>query len=175
MTTPQRVVAGVSVISAVVAGLISRRLFPLLSSDNDEAIYRLQAQTLARGHLFPPAPAPAASFTPWLAAVVGHHYVLKYTPFVSGVYAASLWLTGSFVPALALVAAAAVWVTFALARELLGDDGAAALAAVLVGASPLATKAQRARPEPARSELGGGRTPRRSSQANASRSTTVGR
>jgi len=137
MNTPRRVLAAVSIFSAVVAALVSRRLFPLLSSDNDEAIYRLQAQTMAHGHLFPAAPAPPASFTPWLAAVVGHHYVLKYTPFVSGLYALSLWLTGSFVPAMALVAAAAVWVTYALANELLGDDWAAALAAIVVGASPL--------------------------------------
>jgi 4-amino-4-deoxy-L-arabinose transferase-like glycosyltransferase len=131
------VVAVAAGLSAVVAVLLSVLLFPHLSINNDEPIYRLQAQALADGHLFPPAPSPADSFTPWLAVVRDGHYVLKYTPVVPGLHAISLALTGGFAAGLALLAAAGVVVTYLLGCEVLGDRKVAALAAVLWALSPL--------------------------------------
>ena len=68
LSRPARLVAVVATLSAVVAVLLARQVFPYLSIDNDEALYRLQAQVLAQGHLLPVAPRPPESFTPWLAA-----------------------------------------------------------------------------------------------------------
>jgi hypothetical protein len=134
---PARLVTALSLLSAVVAVVVSRLVFPSLSIDNDEAIYRYQAQALAHGHLFPPAPNPPASFTPWLAAIVDHHYVMKYTPLMPGFLAASLRLTGSYSPILALIAAAMVTMTYLLAVEVLDNRRVAVLAAAMMAASPL--------------------------------------
>nr|MDT0667316.1 glycosyltransferase family 39 protein [Micromonospora sp. DSM 115978] len=65
------------------------------------------------------------------------HYVLKYTPFVPGLFAASLVLTGGVTAALALVAGAAVVVTYLLGSEVFGDRRVAAVAATLLAGSPL--------------------------------------
>lgn len=134
---PALVVAVTAVLSGVVAVLLSAFLFPHLSINNDEPLYRLQAQALAEGHLFPPATDPAGSYTPWLGYVDGHHYVLKYTPVIPGLYALSLLLTGGFATGLALLAAAGVVITYLLACEVLVDRRVAALAAVLWAVSPL--------------------------------------
>ncbi len=130
-------VAIAAVLSALAAVLINHYLFPYLSINNDEALYRLQAQTLAGGQLFPSAPTPAQSYAPWLAAVVDGHYVLKYTPVVAGLFALSLVLTGGTAAGLAFVVAAAVVATYHVGIELLGDRRAAAVAAWLLALSPL--------------------------------------
>jgi hypothetical protein len=127
----------VALTAAAVAVGTARLLFPHLSIDNDEPLYLLQAQALADGHLFPPAPEPAGSYRPWLAVTDGDRYVLKYTPVVPGLLAASLRLTGSVLPALALVAAAGVGFSWLLARELYGSPRVAAVAAALFAGSPL--------------------------------------
>jgi hypothetical protein len=119
------------------AALLSRLVFPYLSIDNDEPLYRLQAQVIANGHLFPSAPAPKGSYVPWLAAVHDGHYVLKYTPLVPGWHALSYLLTGGFALGLAVLAALLVVVTYRLALELLGQPWVALLAAGLTALSPL--------------------------------------
>lgn len=134
---PALVVAVTAVLSAVLAVLLSVLLFPHLSINNDEPIYRLQAQALAKGHLFPPATSPPDSYTPWLGYVDGSHYVLKYTPVVPALHALSLVLTGGFAAGLGLLAALGVVVTYLLGCEVLGDRRVAALAAVLWALSPL--------------------------------------
>jgi hypothetical protein len=130
-------VAALAVLAAVVAVLVKYLLFPYLSVNNDEALYRLQAQTLASGRLFPVAGNPTASFAPWLAIARHGHYVLKYTPFVPALFALSLLVTGAFGPGLAVIAAAAVVVTYRLGLALFGDRRVAAVAATLFTASPL--------------------------------------
>ncbi|ONH61173.1 hypothetical protein CcI49_07535 [Frankia sp. CcI49] len=137
ISAPGRYVAVLAVLSATVAVVLRHNLFPYLSINNDEVIYLTQARAMAGGHLFPAAPDPAASYAPWLAAVSDGHYVLKYTPFVPGLFALGLLLTGSISPVLALVAAAAVVVTYLFGVELSGDRRVAALAATLLAFSPL--------------------------------------
>ncbi|MGF7237726.1 MAG: glycosyltransferase family 39 protein [Frankia sp.] len=132
-----RLVAVVALLSGIAAVVLKHALFGHLSVDNDEALYRFQAQTIASGHLFAPAPQPAGSYAPWLAAVSHGHYVLKYTPIIPAILAVSLVLTGSAAAALAVVAAAAVVVTYLLGTELLGDRRVAAAAAILFACSPL--------------------------------------
>ncbi|WP_131769817.1 glycosyltransferase family 39 protein [Candidatus Protofrankia californiensis] len=137
VSRPGWTVAVAALLSAVAAVLINQHLFPYLSINNDEALYRLQAQTLAGGDLFPSAPPSAESYAPWLATVVDGHYVLKYTPVIAGLLALSLVITGGTAAALAFVAAAAVGVTYLVGIELLNDRRAAAVAAWLLALSPL--------------------------------------
>lgn len=124
-------------LSAVTAVLVKYLLFRHLSIDNDEALYSLQAKTIASGHLFPRAPLPTGSYAPWLAAVADGHYVLKYTPVIPTFFAASIAVTGGTYLALAIVVAAAVVVTYLLGVEVLDDRRAAAVAATLLAVSPL--------------------------------------
>ena len=53
------IVALLAIASAIGSGLLSKLVFPLLSIDNDEPLYRLQAQVIAGGHLFPASPKPS--------------------------------------------------------------------------------------------------------------------
>jgi hypothetical protein len=123
--------------SAIGAVVMAMAVFPYGSVNDDEAIYRLQAHTLASGHLFTAAPDPALAFRPWLAALVQHHYVLKYTPVEAAVLAASHLVTGSYVPGLAGTVVALVVATWLLALELLGNPLEALVATALVACSPL--------------------------------------
>lgn len=132
-----RYVAVLALLAAVLALVVKYLLFPYLSVNNDEALYRLQAQTLAAGRLFPVAGDPAASYAPWLAVPSDGHYVLKYTPFVPALFALSLLVTGGFGAGLAVIAAAAVVVTYRLGLALFDDRRVAAVAATLFTASPL--------------------------------------
>lgn len=134
---PRFAVLIAALLSAAAAAGLSHTVFAHLSVNNDESVYLLQAQAFAAGHLFPVAPHPAASFTPWLGVIHGDHYVLKYTPVVAGFLAVSLVLTGGYVAALACWAAALVGATFLLAKEATGNRTAAAIAAVLLSASPV--------------------------------------
>ncbi len=134
---PSLAVAVLALLSAAAALVLSRAVFPHLSIDNDETIYRLHADAVAHGRLFVPAPEPPDAFRPWLAAVSGDHYVLKYSVLFPALLAASQALTGDFGLALAGVAAGVVVMTWLLAREVLGGDGEALVAAALVALSPL--------------------------------------
>ena len=126
-----------AVASAAAAVVLSRSVFPFLSVDNDDAINRLQADAIANGHLFMPTLGLPDALRPWLAAVVDNHFVLKYTPVVPAMIAVSEVLTGGTSAYLALLAAAAVVMTYLLAVEVLGDRVEALVATVLVAASPL--------------------------------------
>ncbi|WP_076813187.1 glycosyl transferase [Pseudofrankia asymbiotica] len=132
-----RYVVVLALVAAALALVVKYLLFPYLSINNDEALYRLQAQTLAAGRLFPVAGDPASSYAPWLAVPSHGHYVLKYTPFVPALFALSLLVTGGFGLGLAAVAAAAVGVTYRLGLALFDDRRVAAVAATLFTASPL--------------------------------------
>lgn len=130
-------VGALALMAAITAVVLSRTVFAHLSINNDEGIYRLQADALAHGHLFGPAPHPADAFRPWLAAIVDGHYVLKYTPVYPAVLALSAVVTGGPLLALAAVVAGAVAMTYLLAVEVLGDRREAVVAAGLFAASPL--------------------------------------
>jgi 4-amino-4-deoxy-L-arabinose transferase-like glycosyltransferase len=127
----------ITLFSAVATVVMARLVFPNGSVNDDEAIYRLQAHTIASGHLFPAAGNPPQAFVPWLAAIRGHHYVLKYTPVEAAWLAASHVLTGSYLPALVVTVVALVVATWLLALELLGNEKEALIAAALVATSPL--------------------------------------
>ncbi len=130
-------VAALAVAAAVWALVGSRWLFPHLSDDHDEGLYLLQATALADGDLFPAAPRQADAFRPWLSVVSDDRYVLKYTPVHAAVLAAGIRLAGSPRFSLALVAAGIVLLSYALAREVLGDRNLAVVASAFLAASPL--------------------------------------
>ncbi|HEX2063072.1 MAG TPA: glycosyltransferase family 39 protein [Acidimicrobiales bacterium] len=122
--------------TAVWAVVGSRQVFPYLSDDHDEGLYLLQADALADGHLFPPAPRHPDAFTPWLSVLSEDKYVLKYAPVHASVLAVGVRL-GSARWALGLIAAGVVALSYALAREVLGDRKLAAVATAFLALSPL--------------------------------------
>jgi hypothetical protein len=130
-------VAVLAVVSAIVAVVLSRTVFPFLSINNDEPVNRLFADAIAHGRLFPPTGGFGNAFRPWLAAVSDGHFVLKYTPVVPAFMALSLALTGGTDVYLAVVAGATVVMTFLLAEEVLGNRREALVATALVVLSPL--------------------------------------
>ncbi len=115
----------------------SRQLFPYLSEDHDEGLYLLQANALAEGHLFPPAPKHAEAFRPFLSVLSDGRFVLKYAPVHASILAVSVRLTGEARPALALIAVGVLVLTYALAKEVLGEPFLAALATAFLALSPL--------------------------------------
>ena len=116
----------------------SKWLFPYLSVNHDEAVYRLQADALFHGHLFPVAPAQHyQAFQPWLSAYRNGHFIPKYAPVHASVLAAGRWLTGTDRAGLGIIAAGAVLATFAVARQVLEDERWATVACGLLAASPL--------------------------------------
>lgn len=126
-----------AVAAGVVAMVLSQTVFSHLSVNDDESVYLLQARALAHGHLFPPAPKPASSFTPWLGVLRGGHYVMKYLPTLPAAMALSLLLTGGLAGLMACSAAGLVLATFSLGKRTIGNRREAAIGAVLTAASPL--------------------------------------
>ncbi|MDP8975975.1 MAG: glycosyltransferase family 39 protein [Actinomycetota bacterium] len=126
----------VAVAAAMWAVVASRQVFPYLSDDHDEAIYLLQADALAHGHLFPPAPKHPEAFRPWLSVLSGDKYLLKYSPVHASFVAVGIVL-GSHRIALGLIAGGVVVLSYLLAKEVLGDRPQAALASAFLALSPL--------------------------------------
>ena len=133
---PLVVVLALALAAGVWAVAGSHHVFRYLSDDHDEGLYLLQADALAEGHLFPPAPEQPDAFTPWLSVLRDGKYVLKYAPVHASILALGVAL-GSARWSLGLIAAAVVVMTYALAREVLGDRRLAVLAAAFLALSPL--------------------------------------
>ncbi|HEX9529492.1 MAG TPA: hypothetical protein VF954_00040, partial [Acidimicrobiales bacterium] len=135
-----RVRAGVALLAAAAgawAVAASRAIFPFGSINHDEAVYRLQADTLTHGHLFPVAPPHPAAFLPWLSAYRAGHFIPKYAPVHATVLAVGRLLAGTDRAGLAIIAASAVAATYLVGVEVLGDKVQALAAAGLLLASPL--------------------------------------
>jgi 4-amino-4-deoxy-L-arabinose transferase-like glycosyltransferase len=134
---PAAIVLLLAVGAALWALMGSQRLFTYLSDDHDEGLYLLQANALAEGHLFPPAPGDADAFRPFLSVVSDGRFVLKYAPVHASILAVGIRLTGDARPALAVIAAGVVVLSYGLAKEVLGDRMLAALASAFLALSPL--------------------------------------
>ena len=95
-------------------------VFPFGCWNNDEAVYQLQAASLAAGRLFPVASSRGTgAVTPWLTAARGDVFVPKYSPVASTFYAVGEVLRAPIV-SYALVAALAVTAAAGLTRALGG-------------------------------------------------------
>lgn len=134
---PLVVVVIAAAVSAAIAVSLSFTVFSHLSVNDDESVYLLQARALAHGNLFPPAPHPASSFTPWLGVIRHGHFVMKYLPVLPAVLALSLLITGGYALALAGMTLALTAATFLLAKEITGSRRTAAAAVVLMSVSPV--------------------------------------
>jgi hypothetical protein len=130
-------VLGLAAAAASLAVVVLTLVFPHGSINNDEAIYRLQAQAIQHGHFFVPVVQPVDAFRPWLAAAVHNHWVLKYIPVEAGFLALAAAATGTPAAALPVVAAALALATWILVREVLHDRWSAIVATALVVLSPL--------------------------------------
>jgi hypothetical protein len=135
-----RIAAAIVGLAAVAAGwavIASRQIFPFGSINHDEPVYRLQADTLLHGHLFPVAPPHPAAFLPWLSAYRSGQFIPKYAPVHASLLTLGRLLTGTDRAGLGLIAAGAVVVTALLAHEVLEDWSLAVVAAALLLLSPL--------------------------------------
>ena len=135
--TARLLVAALALLAAGLAAVVHLWLFPDGSPNNDDAVYRAQAELLARGELFLEAGEPARAYQPWFWTIGEQGYVPKYTPTVAALLAASLRLVGSPVLALAGLAATVPVLAYALSRVLGSRRTAAVTAAGLLAASPL--------------------------------------
>ena len=135
--TARLLVAVIALLAAGLAALVHLWLFPEGSPNNDDAVYRAQAEALAEGELFLDLGEPARAYQPWFWTLGDDGYVAKYTPTVAAMFAASLRLVGSPVLALAGLAAAVPILAYALSRALGSRRTAAVTAAGLLAASPL--------------------------------------
>jgi hypothetical protein len=130
-------VLGLAAVAAALALVVLAFVFPHGSINNDEAIYRLQAQAIEHGHFFVPVVRPIDAFRPWLAAAVHNHWVLKYVPVEGGFLALVGAIAGTPTASLPVVAAALAVATWVLVREVLQDRWSAFVATALVVLSPL--------------------------------------
>ncbi|MDQ4097518.1 MAG: glycosyltransferase family 39 protein, partial [Actinomycetota bacterium] len=134
---PTILLTAVAVAAALWAIIGSHHVFRYLSDDHDEGLYLLQAEALAHGHIFPPAPKHAEAFVPWLTVLSEDKYVLKYAPVHASILALGERLFGSPRLSLGLIAAGVVVMTYLLAKEVLGNRRLALLASAFLGLSPL--------------------------------------
>lgn len=96
---------------------ITTYVFPYYSTNNDEAVYRFQAQMLAQGKLYLPADASSEHFNSFYIINDGQRIYPKYTPVFAIPLAASYLLFGDMRPALGLIAAAIVLTMYFVGRE----------------------------------------------------------
>lgn len=127
----------VAIAAGALALIVSSVMYPLLSENNDEAAYLLQAEALRHGKLFIPAPENWRAFLPALSVFRDGHFVTKYTPVHAGFIAFADLITGTQRAALALTAALASLSAYLLARQVLRTRRAAVMAAAFFTLSPL--------------------------------------
>lgn len=129
------VVLLVAALAFMAALAVRHEVFPYYSGDHDEPVLRYQAQMLREGIITIPR-AQEEFFRPWLTGPHDDRLVPAFQPLWPAVLMVSEVVTGSMVFALGFAAALLVIATFLLARELLATEARAALASVLVAASP---------------------------------------
>jgi hypothetical protein len=131
---PRWAVCALAVFTAVFVFTVGETVFPYYTSNHDEAVYLQQAAMLLEGqlHLQPPVP---EVFRPWFFIAEGDALYPKYTPVTAAIFAVGM-LAGAARLALAVVAAAAVALTYAVVAEVF-DRETGVIAAVLLVLSPL--------------------------------------
>ncbi|WP_345779802.1 glycosyltransferase family 39 protein [Halosolutus halophilus] len=126
---------------AVLAGLavfaLATELFPYHSSNDDEAVYLLQAAMLLEGQLELHAGDLAGAFRPWFFVEDGGRLYPKYSPVPAAMYAVSMAFFDEPRVTLAAVAAGNAALTYVLG-SMVFDRRVGAVAAAVFAASPMA-------------------------------------
>jgi len=127
----------VVVLAGLAVWLLATQLFPYHSSNDDEAVYLLQAAMLLEGQLELHAGELAGAFRPWFFIEDGGRLYPKYTPVPAAMYAISMALFGEPRVTLAAVAAGNAALIYVLGSMAV-DRRVGVVAAVVFAASPLA-------------------------------------
>ena len=122
----------------MLALVVADELFPLMSANNDEAVYVFQAEVFRAGHLSLPADSYREVFQPWMSNEHDGRLVLVFQPVFPAVLALSDLLFGSMRVALGLIAAGCVILVALLGRELRFTTRTCVMAAALFALSPFA-------------------------------------
>jgi hypothetical protein len=125
-------------VAAFAASLVvQRHWFPYLSKDNDEAVYRFQADLFRHGMATLPARLMGETFRPWMSGPVGDRLIMVFPPGWPALLAIGRTLTGTWRIVPALAAAAVAVAVAAFAAELTQDRVTAFLTAILVSLTPM--------------------------------------
>ena len=115
---PISIVIVLAIASFVLALVVADRLFPLLSANNDEAVYLFQARIFRSGHLTLPADGYRDFFRPWMSSEHDQQLVLVFQPVFPALLALSDLVFGSMRVALGMIAGGSVLLVYALCGEL---------------------------------------------------------
>ncbi|MEO5839798.1 MAG: hypothetical protein ABIQ73_21150 [Acidimicrobiales bacterium] len=135
---PVTIVIALAIVSFVLALVVADRLFPLLSANNDEAVYLFQARIFRSGHLTLPADGYRDFFRPWMSSEHDQQLVLVFQPVFPALLALSDLVFGSMRVALGIIAGASVLLVYALGGELGLSSRARVIAAAIFALSPFA-------------------------------------
>lgn len=135
---PITIVIALAALSFVLAIVVADRLFPLLSANNDEAVYLFQARIFRSGHLTLPADGYRDFFRPWMSSEHDQKLVLVFQPVFPALLALSDLVFGSMRVGLGMIAAGSVLLVYALGGELGLSSRARVLASALFALSPFA-------------------------------------
>ncbi|MFD1563566.1 ArnT family glycosyltransferase [Haloarchaeobius amylolyticus] len=127
----------VVLLAGLAVWLLATQLFPYHSSNDDEAVYLLQAAMLLEGQLELHAGDLVDAFRPWFFIEDGSRLYPKYTPVPAAMYAVSMALFGEPRVTLAAVAAGNAALIYVLGSMAV-DRRVGVVAAVVFAASPLA-------------------------------------
>ena len=133
---PMSIVIVLAIVSFVLSLVVAHRVFPLLSANNDEAVYLFQARVFRSGHLTLPADGYRDYFRPWMSSEHDQRLVLVFQPVFPALLALSDLIFGSMRVALGAIAASSVLLMYALGRELHLSPRARVIACALFALSP---------------------------------------
>ncbi|AGB17246.1 hypothetical protein Halru_2670 [Halovivax ruber XH-70] len=127
----------VSLLAGLAVFVLATRLFPYHSTNDDEAVYLLQAAMLLEGQVELQAGPLADAVRPWFFVQDGGRLYPKYNPVPSGMFAVSMALFGEPRVTLAVVAAGNAALVYVLGSAIF-DRSVGVVAAAVFAASPLA-------------------------------------
>jgi hypothetical protein len=128
--------AAVACLAGLAVFVLATQLFPYHSSNDDEAVYLLQAAMLLEGQLEIHAGDLAGAFRPWFFVEDGGRLYSKYSPVVPAMYAVSMALFGEPRVTLAAVAAGNAAFVYVLGAAAF-DRRVGVVAAAVFAAAPM--------------------------------------